>query len=125
MLNSAMVQYLSSSEVNNMFPIKSTQYNRNCRYSDRVKLTWKKMYDELGYQPATIAMIWNCPVKTVRMVVDTEYRDRCNEARKTYNKKYYKSHRFMWTKYNHSKKELANYKRSILTSSGLTHLEAI
>lgn len=83
--------YLTRSEVNRFVKILGTEHNLNAFYTDASKETWKHLYAE-GMQPKDIASIWGADTRTVKIVVDPEYRAKIKVQRAKANRNYYDTH---------------------------------
>lgn len=112
---------LSDKELNSLVQIKGTQYNKNSRYGDISKNTWKKLYQE-GHSCKEIADMYGAVTSTVRMVVDPEYRVKVSNSRVEYNRNYYDTHDVV-TRPGY-RQELIARKRDLVTKS-LSHLVTI
>lgn len=112
---------LTDKEINSSLSIMFTDYNRNRRYSERVRNQWRSLYTMSGMSVYEIAKMYGAGYNTVRCVVDSEYYDHLSDMRVEYNQKYREGHP---KKYDPTYfKGLVERKRKIVTD--LAHLAVL
>ena len=82
---------LSDCKLNKYFSIRGTSFDRNVRYSPRVKSVWKKLYDS-GFSVKEISDMSGAYPRTVRVAVDEEYAEKYRLRRIEESRRYRSTH---------------------------------
>lgn len=104
---------MTDCKLNKTFSIRGTSFDRNVRYSPRVKDMWKMLYNS-GNTVTEIAEMFGAYPRTVRVVVDKEYAEKYRQRRVIESKKYRSTH--AKKKVTQEDMHRGQYKKSILST---------
>ncbi len=82
---------MTDCKLNKTFSIRGTAFDRNVRYSPRVKEMWKKLYAS-GTPVVEIAEMFGAYPRTVRVAVDEDYAEKYRQRRIVESRKYRETH---------------------------------
>ena len=117
LMKTSELMAMPSCKLNKVFGIRGTSFDRNVRYSPRVKSVWKKLY-ESGYTINEIAEMSGAFPRTVRVSVDEDYAEKYRARRVEESRRYRSKHEKK--KVVQEDKHRGEYKKSILAT--MSHL---